>query len=219
MTLHAMLFDLDGTLLDTAPDMAAALNRLRHEEGLAPLDFLTVRPHVSHGAVAVLRLGFPQADEAEIARLRERFLRLYSADLAVHTRLFAGFEPVLAGLEARRLKWGVVTNKPAFLTQPLLTQVGLSARCGCIVSGDTLPHRKPHPAPLLHAAEVMKVDPAHCIYVGDAERDIQAGRAAGMRTLVATFGYLRAEDRPSQWQADALIGAPQELLQWLDGAG
>ncbi len=218
MTLHAMLFDLDGTLLDTAPDMAAALNRQRIEHGLEPLDFKTIRPHVSHGAIALLKLGFPQADDDELVRLRERFLQLYSENLATDTRLFAGFEPVLAALEARRLKWGVVTNKPAFLAEPLLAHLGLSPRCGCIVSGDTLPQRKPHPAPLLHAAALMRIDPTLCIYVGDAERDVQAGRAAGMRTIVATFGYLRAEDQPAQWQADALIDEPQELMRWLNGA-
>jgi N-acetyl-D-muramate 6-phosphate phosphatase len=218
MTLRAVLFDLDGTLLDTAPDLAAALNELRREQSLPALDFGAIRPLVSHGAAAVVRLGFPHATEEQFSLLRERFLQLYSASLAIHTRLFPGFEPVLAVLESRQLKWGVVTNKPAFLTQPLLAQLGLSARCASIVSGDTLPQRKPHPAPLLHAASLMGVDPAECIYVGDAERDIQAAHAAGMRAFVATFGYLGVDDDPVRWRPEAMIAAPQELLRWLNGS-
>lgn len=217
MTPRAVLFDLDGTLLDTAPDMAVALNELRREHHLPPLEYPTIRPLVSHGALRVVKLGFPQATEAEFESLRQRFLHLYSLALAVHTRLFDGFEPVLAELEARQLKWGVVTNKPGYLAEPILQQLKLSSRCACIVSGDTLPQRKPHPAPLLHAAALMQLDPATCIYVGDAERDMQAGRAAGMKTLVAKFGYLGADDQPEQWLPDGFIAEPRELLHWLSG--
>lgn len=218
MTIRAVLFDLDGTLLDTAPDLAAALNELRREEGLQALGFDSIRPCVSHGATRVVQLGFPDASEAEFARLRERFLELYRANLAVHTRLFPGFEPVLATLESRQIRWGVVTNKPAFLTEPLLRQLELSHRCACVVSGDTLPQRKPHPAQLLHALGLMSLSAGDCIYVGDAERDIQAARAAGMPALIATFGYLGANDNIRAWQADGAIGQPRELLHWLNGA-
>ena len=134
------------------------------------------------------------------------------------TRLFPGFEEVLAALEARGLLWGVVTNKPAFLTEPLLARLKLQDRPAVVVSGDTVAKRKPDPAPLLHAAKVIEIDPAHCLYVGDAERDIQAGRSAGMRTLVATFGYLGENDRPETWQADGFVDSPRALLAWIDSA-
>lgn len=217
--VRGVLFDLDGTLLDTAPDMAAALNRLRAEKGATPLAFGAIRPHVSHGAAALVRLGFPNATEQEFALLRQRFLDLYAGDIANQTRLFPGFETVLDALEAQRLPWGVVTNKQTSLTDPLLAQMQLARRAGCVVCGDTLAERKPHPAPLLHAAMLLGLEPRECVYVGDAKRDVQAAHAAGMHALIALFGYLGAGDRPDDWQADALIGEPAELLAWLNGAG
>lgn len=217
--VRGVLLDLDGTLLDTAPDMAAALNRLRVEEGVAPLDFAAIRPHVSHGAAALVKLGFPGADEQRFATLRQRFLDGYAAQIANETRLFPGFDTVLDTLEARGLPWGVVTNKQASLTGPLLAALKLAERPGCVVSGDTVAQRKPHPAPLLHAAGLLGLEPPACVYVGDAERDVQAGRAAGMRTLIALFGYLGTHDRPEEWQADGVIRAPSELVGWLNGAG
>jgi 2-phosphoglycolate phosphatase len=216
--IQGVLLDLDGTLLDTAPDLAAALNRLREEQGLEALPFQAIRPYVSHGAVATVRCGFPAAAEAEFPALHARFLEFYGARLVAETQLFPGFDAVLATLEARPMPWGIVTNKPGFLTEPLLAQLQLARRAACIVSGDTLPQRKPHPAPLLYAAKQLGLDPVNCVYVGDAERDVQAGRAAGMRTLVATFGYLGINDRPESWRADGLIAEPQELLRWLNGA-
>lgn len=216
-TIKGVLFDLDGTLLDTAPDMAQALNRLRTEHGQQTLGFAQIRPHVSHGALALVRLGFPQADDAEVAALRTRFLELYSGDLATQTRLFPGFESVLQQLDTWRLRWGVVTNKPAFLTEPLLAALQLAGRTACIVSGDTLTQRKPHPAPLLHAADLMGVDARDCVYVGDAERDVRAAHAAGMSALIALFGYVGEHDQPQAWNADAMISEPNELLAWLDG--
>lgn len=216
-TIRAVLLDLDGTLLDTAPDMAAALNRLRKERGLQPLPFVSIRPFVSHGAATLVRIGFPKASDEDLVELRARFLEIYRQDVAVDTRLFPGFEDVLVALEARRVLWGVVTNKPAFLTDPLLARLKLQDRPACVISGDTVAKRKPDPAPLLHAAEVIEIEPAHCVYVGDAERDIQAGRAAGMLTLVATFGYIGENDRPDTWQADGFVDSPGALLEWLDG--
>lgn len=217
--IRGVLLDLDGTLLDTAPDMAAALNRLRAEHGAAPLPFGAIRPHVSHGAVALVRLGFPTATEEEFARLRQRFLEVYAGDIANATRLFPGFETVLDVLEAHRLPWGVVTNKQTSLTGPLLAQMNLARRAACVVCGDTVARRKPHPAPLLHAALLLGLRPGECVYVGDAERDVQAAHAAGMRALIALFGYLGERDRPEDWQADALLSEPAELLTWLNGAG
>lgn len=217
--VRGVLLDLDGTLLDTAPDMAAALNRLRVEEGAVPLDFAAIRPHVSHGAAALVKLGFPGADEQRFAMLRQRFLDAYAAQIANETCLFPGFDTVLDTLEARGLPWGVVTNKQASLTGPLLAALKLADRPGCVVSGDTVAQRKPHPAPLLHAAGLLGLEPRACVYVGDAERDVQAGRAAGMRTLIALFGYLGTHDRPEEWQADGVIRAPIELVGWLNGAG
>ena len=214
---RAALFDLDGTLLDTARDMAAALNVLLAEEGRAALELAAVRPYVSNGAIALVRTGFPElvVGSADFERLRERFLAHYRSALCVHTRLFPGFDQVLATLEAHALPWGIITNKAAWLTEPLLASLGLSARAACVVSGATLPERKPHPRPLLHAAERIAVAPADCVYVGDALRDVQAARAAGMVPLGARFGYLNAADNPASWPVAGWLDDPHELLPWL----
>jgi phosphoglycolate phosphatase len=212
---QALLVDLDGTLLDTAPDMTAALNALRREEGRAALDFAALRPFVSHGAVALVRTGFADADAPELERLRLRFLDLYRDSLAGGTRLFDGFEALLARLERAGLPWGIVTNKPGWLTTPLLAALALDSRAGCVVSGDTLAERKPHPAPLLYAAKALKLAPGQCLYVGDAERDIRAGRAAGMRTVAVRYGYLAAGEDPAAWAPDAIIDHPAELAAFL----
>lgn len=214
---EALLLDLDGTLLDTAPDMGGALNRLRAEHGLEPLPAASIRPVVSHGAVRLVSLGFPEASGAEHERLRLRFLDLYAAHLAEGTRLFLGFETLLAALEDCDMPWGIVTNKPGWLTEPLLEALGLGRRAACAVSGDTVAERKPHPLPLLHAAGLIGVAAERCLYVGDAERDIQAGRAAGMTTVVAAYGYLSAEDEPSRWLPDGIVESPGELLTWVAG--
>jgi phosphoglycolate phosphatase len=211
----ALLLDLDGTLLDTAPDMGAALNRLREEHGLQALPYAKVRPVVSHGALRLVRLGFPEVEGERFEALRLRFLELYAERLAVGTRLFAGFDTLLGELEARRLPWGIVTNKPAWLTDPLVAAMGLRDRAGCVVSGDTVSERKPHPLPLLHAASLIGIDPRSCVYVGDAERDIQAGRGAGMTTIVAAYGYIGEDEDPYAWQAAGVVQSPLELFQWL----
>ncbi len=211
----ALLLDLDGTLLDTAPDMGGALNRLRGEHDLEPLPAERIRPVVSHGAMRLVSLGFPTATGADFERLRLRFLELYSQNIATQTRLFPGVEAVLDELERHGLPWGVVTNKPGWLTGPLLAALGLGRRAACVVCGDTVAERKPHPLPLLHAARLLDVPAERCLYAGDAERDIQAGRAAGMATLVAAYGYLSAEDDPRSWDPTGVIDAPDELLEWL----
>lgn len=211
----ALLLDLDGTLLDTAPDMGGALNRLRCECGLEPLPFDAIRPVVSHGAARLIALGFPETIADEFERLRLRFLEIYAQHLAEHTRPFPGVDAVLDELEQRGVPWGVVTNKPAWLTGPLLAALALDDRAACVVSGDTLPERKPHPLPLLHAAGLVGVAPGRCVYVGDAERDIRAGRAAGMATVVAAYGYLAVDDDPARWQPTGIVREPGELLDWM----
>ncbi|MGQ0428691.1 MAG: phosphoglycolate phosphatase [Gammaproteobacteria bacterium] len=213
--LRGVLLDLDGTLLDTAPDMADALNRLRADEGLASLPFERIRPHVSHGARRLIRVGFGEPDPSRCESLRARYLDIYRQGLVIRTCLFDGFDEVLAALERAGVRWGVVTNKPGWLTVPLLEQLGLAARSACIVAGDTLPERKPHPLPLLHAAGLLGLEPRECLYLGDAERDVQAARNAGMIPLVAGFGYLDEGEDPAAWKPDGILGRPSELLEWL----
>jgi phosphoglycolate phosphatase len=219
LTLDCVLFDLDGTLLDTAPDMGRALNRLLREQGRQPLAHRDIRPVVSHGSPGLLELGFSlYPDDADYPPLRDRFLALYRDCLARDTRPFPGIPELLDWLEGRDIPWGVVTNKPGWLTEPLLAALDLTRRAACIVSGDTLPQRKPHPAPLLHACGQIGVAPDHCVYVGDAERDVEAGKRAGMRTVAATWGYIPEEDDPAHWQADALLEDAWALARWLNRA-
>ncbi len=214
-TLRAVLFDMDGTLLDTAPDMVNALNALRCERELAPLPYELVRSAVSHGAARVVRLGFESVVEPEFAQLQQRFLQIYRGALSTHSRLFPGMEAVLDELDSRGLKYGIVTNKAAWLTEPLLEQLHLRSRFGCVVSGDTTAERKPHPMPLLHAAALVGVAPEACVYVGDAQRDVEAAHAAGMPALVANYGYLRADEDSRSWGGDVYLQQPLDLLDWL----
>lgn len=213
--LSAVLLDLDGTLLDTAPDFARVTNQLRVEAQLAPLSYEQIRPHVSHGSAAVLRAAFPGIDGVRLASLQQRFLELYRGQLTVATRLFSGFELVLPALESHRIPWGVVTNKPGWLTEPLLSELGLYARAACVISGDTLPVRKPDPLPLLTAAHRIAVAPEQCLYLGDALRDMQAARAAGMVGLAARYGYIDAAEPTADWPVTAWIDSPLELLDWV----
>ncbi len=210
----AVLFDLDGTLIDTAPDMVGALNNLLVEEKRAPLPLESIRPYVSQGGLVLTRLGFEDhVDEAEIEPLRQRFLQHYRKIVADDSRLFDGYEAVLAELEARSIPWGIVTNKPEWLTHPLLEKLNLAARCAVVIGGDTLPQRKPHPRPLQVAAERIGVDCRNCVYVGDDERDVISGRAAGMKTLVASYGYIEDGCDIRKWNADGVIEKPADLLQ------
>ena len=215
--IGAVLFDLDGTLLDTAPDMIVCLNQLRAEEGQPAIAYDVARTQVSHGSKGLVQLAFPQLEGEPFEVLRNRFLDLYNARLAVDTRLFDGCEQLLTALESRGMRWGIVTNKPGFLATPLLATLGLDVRAGCVVAGDTLPQRKPHPAPLLHAAAQLNTAPQQCLYVGDAQRDVQSARSAGMPVLVAAYGYLGPEDDTHSWGPDGHIQSPLELLSWLDG--
>jgi phosphoglycolate phosphatase len=210
---EAVLFDLDGTLIDTAPDMGGALNNLLIEENLPPLSIASIRPYVSQGGLVLTRLGFgDRVAEHEIEPLRQRFLRHYRAIVADDSRLFDGFEEVLSELEERSIPWGIVTNKPEWLTQPLIEQLDLAARCAVVIGGDTLEQRKPHPRPLQEAAQRIGVACERCIYVGDDERDIVAGRAARMKTLVAAYGYIEDAAAIPGWNADGVIDRPADLL-------
>lgn len=212
-----ILFDLDGTLADTGPDLAGTLNLLLSEEGREPLPYEMIRPLVSHGGLTMINncLGIP-VDSTEMRRLHGRFLEIYQSRLAEETDLFPGMDEVLASIEAMALPWGIVTNKPGFLTTPLISALRLDHRTACVVSGDTLEYSKPHPAPLLHACQVAGRAPSRSLYIGDARRDIEAGLNAGMYTLVALYGYLGAEDRPETWGAAGMIQNPAGLLAWLD---
>jgi N-acetyl-D-muramate 6-phosphate phosphatase len=216
----AILFDLDGTLLDTAPDMVAALNTLLTERLRDPLPYAEVRALVSHGSGRLIKLGFPDAEPEAFAGLQRRYLEIYRGSLSIGTRLFEGMDEVLAALNARGLLCGIVTNKPGWLTDPLLAQLQLTEKFACVVSGDTVKERKPHPMPMLHAAHLAGVAAADCVYVGDAERDVQAAHAAGMPALVATYGYLEPNENWQAWGSDGFIRAPLDLLAWLGpGAG
>ena len=209
----AVLFDLDGTLVDTAPDMVRVLRALQRDRGVSPVHYQIGRSNVSNGAVGLLRIGFPNVDDILLEELRLEYIERYSADICLESTLFQGLESLLDALEMADIPWGVVTNKPAHLTEPLLQALQLEERLACAVSGDTLPLRKPDPAPLLHACQLANVDPQASIYVGDALRDIEAGRAAGMSTIAAGYGYITADDDPERWGADAIASDTKELAQ------
>jgi phosphoglycolate phosphatase len=199
---EVVLFDLDGTLADTAGDLAGALNRMREQRGLPPVTVDALRPHASSGARGLLGAGLGIApDRDEYRQLRDEFLAYYAVELDRTTRLFDGVDAVLAALDARGLRWGVVTNKMERFTRPVVAALGIATRAAVIVSGDTTPHAKPHPAPLLHAASALEVEPGRCVYVGDDLRDVQAGNAAGMPTIVAAYGYSAASRGRSRRRA------------------
>jgi phosphoglycolate phosphatase len=183
------------------------------------MPYEAIRSVVSHGAARVVKAGFPGASPESLTKLQQRFLEIYRSALSSETRLFPGMEEVLDTLANWRIKSGIVTNKAAWLTEPLLAALGLRARFACVVSGDTLAERKPHPKPLLHAAALAEVSPSDCIYVGDAERDVEAAHAAAMPALVANYGYLRADEDSSLWGGDGYLQRPLDLLDWLKGSG
>ena len=207
----AVLFDLDGTLLDSAPDMAAAIDAMRAPRGQPPMPLADLRPHVSKGARAMVAAAFPQVAAAERERWIPEFLDHYQRELGRHGAPFDGIEAMLAALEQAGTVWGIVTNKPEYLARQLMPVLGWEQRCAVLIGGDTLSARKPDPLPLLVAAERVGVQPHDCIYVGDDERDILAARAAGMPSVVALWGYRLDEDDPIAWQGDVMIDEPAEL--------
>jgi phosphoglycolate phosphatase len=214
--VRAVLFDLDGTFADTAPDLGRALNRMRSEQHLEPMSIEMLRARASSGARGLLKAGFGVTPESEgYEALRARFLELYEENLCIDTRLFDGIAALLDALAARGLRWGIVTNKLRRYTEPLLRRLGIDGLAACTVSGDSTPHIKPHPASLLRAAELLSLEPAACLYVGDDLRDIQAARAAGMHFVAAGWGYLGEGGDPQTWGADAVLSSPREILDLL----
>lgn len=208
-----VLFDLDGTLVDTAPDMVATLQEMQGDHGHDPVPYDLARSNVSNGAMGLLRIGFPDLDEDERAGLVGEYIERYTDRLCELTTVFAGIDTLLDHLDDAGCPWGVVTNKPKRLTNPLLDQLGLLQRSVCTISGDTLSVRKPEPGPLLLGCDIAGVDVARSIYVGDAERDIQAGLRAGAATIAAAYGYITADDDPREWGADIIAVDTEELAQ------
>ena len=211
-----VFFDLDGTLADTASDLAAALNQVLSEQGRPSLPLKTIRPSVSLGANAMIKLAFGMTDsDPAFDRLRRRFLNIYETQSHQHTDLFPGTDKMLRNLELMGIKWGVITNKQARFTWPLMEKLGLHQRALCIVSGDTTAYRKPHPQPMLYACSESRCDPNTSLYVGDTKRDVQAGKAAGMMTLTVSYGYTPNGENPDTWQADGYISTPEEIIDWV----
>ena len=214
--IRAVLFDLDGTLADTAPDMARTVNVLRGRRGLAPVPLAQVRPHVSQGARGMICSAFEITTEhPEFQGLREEFLETYGANLCVDTRLFPGMDGLLDELEQRRIAWGVVTNKFERFARPVLEGLGIAQRAAVVVGGDTCARAKPFPDPLLFAARQIDVEPADTLYVGDDARDVQAARAAGMPVLVAGYGYLGDGPLPEAWGADGIVDSAAGIGAWI----
>lgn len=211
--IQAVLFDLDGTFADTAPDLAYAVNRMREARGIAPLPLEATRPVTSLGARGMLGAGFGMAPgHPDYAAMRAEFLQIYGENLCRATRLFPGISELLDAIDARRLRWGIVTNKAEGLARPLLDLLHVGHRAACVIGGDTTGRLKPHPAPLLAASDALALVPAACLYAGDDRRDIEAGRAAGMKTAAVTYGYLNGS-APREWGADAVIDQPGELIK------
>lgn len=214
-----VFFDLDGTLADTAPDLVAAANLLRITRGLAPLPYEVLRPTASAGARGLIQGAFGYDNQhPQFEELRDEFLTNYEKNICVHSKLFEGMDDLLQELEKEQVLWGIVTNKVERFTHPLLKLMSLHERSAAIVGGDTTPHSKPHPAPILKAAEICNINPAQCLYVGDDLRDIEAGRAAGMKTVAAAYGYCGCDEPVNAWGADYIIEHPSELRSIVFGA-
>jgi N-acetyl-D-muramate 6-phosphate phosphatase len=216
LAFDCVLFDLDGTLVDTAPDLIACLNSTLIAYGFAEVEYQAVKPFISYGALAMISHSIDSADDALKAQMLELMLASYEANIAKYSQFFAGIDQVLTRIESLGLKWGVVTNKRQRFTLPLMTALGLDQRAACIISGDTTAFSKPHPEPMFAACRQAAVEPSRCIYIGDAEHDITAGKQANMKTLAAVYGYLKADDQPQNWGADGLITDPRHLLTWIE---
>jgi len=213
--IDAVLFDLDGTLIDTAPDMVAVLVELQQAHGIEPLPYETARANVSNGALGLIRLAFPDTAESEANALHREYLERYEGSVCVESRIFPDLPELLDDLDGQKCPWGIVTNKPQRMTDPLLAALGLPSRLSCAISGDTLPQRKPDPAPLLLGCKQTGTAPQRTVYIGDAARDMQAGRAAGMLTIAAAYGYILPGDDPHSWNPDAIASSTKELAKML----
>jgi phosphoglycolate phosphatase len=214
--LSCMLFDLDGTLLDTAPDLIASLNKALRAEDLPAVDFNSVRPYISFGAAVMIEQSLHGTEDSRTHdRVLEQMLHHYQQNIADHTRFFEGMAEMLDTLESNNIKWGVITNKRTRFTEPLMRELNLAHRAACIISGDSTDNSKPHPEPMHAACKQAEVEPENCIYIGDSAHDIEAGNRAGMKTLAATYGYIKPGDRPENWGAAALIDKPTDLKHWL----
>ncbi len=216
-SIPAVLFDLDGTFADTAPDLAAALNHTRATRGLPPLPLETIRPQASNGSRGLLRLGFGiEPDAPDYNELRDIFLEHYERNICAHTRMFPGMAELVNELERRGIKWCIVTNKPHRYTLPLMQALGMASRASCLISGDTCAHAKPHPEPLLKACEIMGATPAQTLYLGDDLRDMQAANAAAMPGIIASYGYVGPDASIANWNAKGSVDTPAELLSFLE---
>lgn len=214
--IQAVLLDLDGTFADTAPDLAAALNHTRSTRNLPPLPLSVLRPQASHGSRGLLKTGFGiDPEHPDFEALRDIFLAYYANNICVHTQLFGGMTQLITSLEQRNIAWGIVTNKPHRFTIPLMQALGYAERAGCLISGDTCTQAKPHPEPLLKACELIGIVPAHCLYLGDDKRDMQAANAAGMPGIIANYGYVSSDASTANWNAQGSINHPAELLEHL----
>jgi 2-phosphoglycolate phosphatase len=216
MVIKAVLFDLDGTFADTAPDLAAALNHTRAVRGLPPLPLAALRPQASHGSRGLLKTGFcVEPDHPDYETLRDIFLDYYENNICVHSQLFGDTAELITTLEQRGIKWGIVTNKPHRYTVPLMQALGYAERAACLISGDTCAHAKPHPEPMFKACQIIGVSPAECLYLGDDLRDMRAANAAGMPGIIASYGYVNGDATVENWNARGSVDKPTELLAYL----
>ena len=216
MSIKAVLFDLDGTLADTALDLGGALNTLLREQGLPEVSMDEIRPVASHGASGLLKLGMNlDKSDPNHARLRQQYLDTYETCFDKDTVLFEGIDDLVQAIHARGLKWGIITNKPHTFTHRLVPQLGFSVAPDVVVSGDTTAEAKPSTKPMFYACDQINIAPEACLYVGDAERDMQAGKNAGMKTVLVSWGYIHADDKTEEWPADSVIDTPEQLLQLL----
>jgi len=215
--IKAVLFDLDGTFADTAPDLAAALNHTRATRNLPPLPLSAIRPQASHGTRGLFKIGFDiEPEHPDFSPLRDIFLDYYARNICVHTRLFGDTAALVTEIERRVMPWGIVTNKPHRFTVPLMQALGYAERAACLISGDTCARAKPHPDPLLKASEIMGALAANCLYLGDDLRDMQAAQAAGMCGIIASYGYISCDASVENWHAHGSIDSPSGLLKYLE---
>lgn len=216
--INAVLFDLDGTLLDTAPDLASALNTTLENRALDTLDYSLIRPYVSYGADGLIKLAYGhQLDAEQHQQIKQELITFYQDNIAEQTQLFDSLNSGLTHLENNHIKWGIVTNKPEYLTTPLLKALNLFERASCVVSGDEVKHSKPHPESIYMACELISTAPENVVYIGDAERDIQAGNSAGSKTIACKYGYIPDTENIKNWRADAIVEQPEHLSTWLQG--